>query len=445
MTRAALLLILLITPATAAAAWWDGFAAPPSGQGLDGEPRVLHVHDGDLFTGGSFSAAGGVTTWFVARWDGDSWHDVGSGTNHRLDALCTYGDSLIAGGRFTEAGGVTVEYIAAWDGLVWSPLGPASWTWGYVLSLTEHKGDLYAGGTNYIAMWNGTVWQDITGTGFSGDVFALASYDGDLYAGGAFPAIVNPGGGTVAAANVAHWTGSAWQALGGGANGSVYALEVHGNDLVAGGVFTSPGALIAAWNGGSWFAPGGGLVGTYVTALDSWGGLLLAGGDFTGGGAVAMTRIGVLDGGEWAALGDGVNGMVRAIAGQGREVFAGGAFEYAGGLPSQHMGRWDDPNVGVDDTQSVGSLHMPVPFPNPANPRVSIPLHLAESLHVSVDIFDMAGRHVRTLWNGHLTAGERVFTWDGTTDTGRAAPSGTYTARASTAAGTTSQVFALVQ
>jgi len=446
MTRAALLLLILMTPAAADAAWWDGFAAPPSGQGLDGEARVLHVHDGDLYAGGIFSDAGGVTTWFVARWDGDTWHDVGSGTNHRLDDLCTYGDSLIAGGRFTEAGGVAVEYVAAWDGQAWSPIGTASWTWGYVLSLAEHKGDLYAGGTNYVAMWNGSVWQEITGTGFSGDVFTLASYDGDLFAGGAFPNMVNPGGGTVAAINVAQWTGSEWLAVGSGTNGSVYALEVHGDDLVAGGVFTSPGALIAAWNGGSWYAPGGGLVGTFVTALDSWGGLLLAGGDFTGGGAIAMTRIGVLNGNDWAALGDGVNGMVRTIAGQGAEVFAGGAFNYAGGLPSQYMGRWDDPDVGVDDTlPAVGSLRMPAPFPNPANPSVAIPLHLAEGSHVRVDIFDMAGRRVRTLWDGRLAAGERVFIWDGSTNGGRAAPSGAYTARASSTTGTTSQAFALVR
>jgi trimeric autotransporter adhesin len=445
MMRAALVLILLMTPAAADADWWDGFAAPPAGQGLDGEARVLHVHDDDLYAGGTFSDAGGVTAWFTARWDGDGWHAVGSGTNHRIDALCTYDGHLIAGGRFTEAGAVAVEYIAAWDGQVWSPIGMASWTWGYVLSLTEHEGDLYAGGTNYVAMWNGTVWQAITGTGFTGDVFALASYDGKLIAGGAFPAIVNPGGGSVAATNVSQWTGSEWLALGGGANGSVYTLEVHGDDIVAGGVFSSPGALIAAWNGGSWYAPGGGLVGSFVTALDSWGGRLLVGGDFTGGGAVAMTRIGVLDGSDWEAMGDGVNGMVRAIAGQGTEVFAGGAFSYAGGLPSQYVGRWDDPNVGVDDAPAAGLLRMSAPFPNPANPSVAIPLHLATGTHVRLDIFDVAGRRIRTLWDGHLTAGEQVFTWDGTTDEGRASASGAYTAHASTADGVTSQAFALVR
>ncbi len=439
MTRAAVLLLIMLMPAAATAAWWNGFAAPPTGQGLNGDPRVLHLYGDDLY-------AGGVEAWFVARWDGSAWHDVDGGTDNRIDAMCIYDGDLIAGGRFTEAGGVTAESVAAWDGLAWSPIGAASWNWGYVLSLAENEGNLYAGGTGFVARWDGVVWQEITGTGFTGDVFALAAYDKTIYAGGAFSALVNPGGGTVAATNMAYWNGDEWLAVDGGTNGTVYALELHGDDLAAGGVFSSPGNLIAAWNGASWYEPGGGLVGSYVIALESLNGLLIAGGDFTGGGAISMTRIGILDGGDWAALGDGVNGMVRTIAVQGNAIFAGGAFDYAGGLPSQHMGRWDDPDVGVGEPLPANTLlRMPAPFPNPANPGVTIPVRLDGDAHVTIEVYDLAGHRVRRLWDGVLPAGDRAFTWDGTTDTGRPAPSGAYVARAITATETTSRPFALVR
>ncbi|MBU0741534.1 hypothetical protein KKA85_01840, partial [bacterium] len=442
----ALLALILYAPA-ARCGWWEGFAAPPAGQGVDDVVRVLHVHDGDLFAGGSFNDAGGVAARYVARWDSTAWHDLDTGTNNRVDALCSHKDELIAGGRFTEAGGVTVEYVASWDGQQWSPVGlPAAWTWGYVLSLAEHDGDLYAGGSGYVARWDGLAWSAVTGAGFAGDVFALVSCGGALYAGGAFASITNPGGGAVAAANLACWEGVAWAPVGSGTNGTVYALSPHGDDLVAGGVFSSPGHLVAGWTGAAWYAPGGGLDGAFVIALDEWSGRLVAGGDITGSGGTLMNRIGLLDGGGWGPLGDGVNDMVRAVAGLGGAVFAGGAFGYAGGLPSRHVGRWDDPSVGAGDAPPVaGMVNLLPPFPNPGNPRVTIPVRIDAPARVKVAIYDLHGRMIRCLWDDVSTTGTIDLVWDGDIGGGGTAPSGSYLARAVTRAGSSAALISLVK
>ena len=65
--------------------------------------------------------------------------------------------------------------------------------------------------------------------------------------------------------------------------------------------------------------------------------------------------------------------------------------------------------------------------PNPFNPITVISYDVpAGGGHVSIDIFDVAGRRVRGLLNEHRAAGTWVVQWDGTTDAGSHASSGVY-------------------
>jgi hypothetical protein len=68
--------------------------------------------------------------------------------------------------------------------------------------------------------------------------------------------------------------------------------------------------------------------------------------------------------------------------------------------------------------------------PNPFNPSTSLPLFLDQSESIQLKIYDIAGRHVRTLHDGILPAGRTRLVWDGRDDAGRVAPSGVYFARA---------------
>jgi len=67
--------------------------------------------------------------------------------------------------------------------------------------------------------------------------------------------------------------------------------------------------------------------------------------------------------------------------------------------------------------------------PNPFNPSTHIRFELAAAAHVSLEIEDVRGRRVRTLWDGDLPPGPHAAHWDGRSRTGVLAPSGVYLAR----------------
>lgn len=64
--------------------------------------------------------------------------------------------------------------------------------------------------------------------------------------------------------------------------------------------------------------------------------------------------------------------------------------------------------------------------PNPFNPSTTISFTLSERGPVTLAVFDLAGRRVRTLVDGALEPGRHAAVWDGRDDRGLAAPSGTY-------------------
>jgi hypothetical protein len=65
-------------------------------------------------------------------------------------------------------------------------------------------------------------------------------------------------------------------------------------------------------------------------------------------------------------------------------------------------------------------------YPNPFNPVTRIQFVLDRDAQVSLRVFDVQGRAVRTLINSYVAAGSRVVGWDGTDDAGRPLASGTY-------------------
>ena len=68
--------------------------------------------------------------------------------------------------------------------------------------------------------------------------------------------------------------------------------------------------------------------------------------------------------------------------------------------------------------------------PNPFNPITGIGFRLDEKSAVTLEVFDLAGRLVRTLVRGRIfEAGSRTLAWNGTGDGGRSLPAGTYICR----------------
>jgi len=82
-------------------------------------------------------------------------------------------------------------------------------------------------------------------------------------------------------------------------------------------------------------------------------------------------------------------------------------------------------------------------WPNPAPGRTSLQFTLPATGNVQLDIFDVAGRRVRRVFEGPAAAGNTVVRWDGRTQSGRAAARGAYVARLVAAHGTRTTRFVL--
>ena len=143
-----------------------------------------------------------------------------------------------------------------------------------------------------------------------------------------------------------------WVSLGTGMNYEVMALAVSGTNLYAGGWFTTAGGVavnrIAKWDGSAWSALGSGMMEPYpltadVFALAVSGTDLYAGGQFTTAGGVPANNIAKWDGSAWSALGLGINGDydVEALVVSGTNTYAGGFFPLAGGLPATNIAQWN--------------------------------------------------------------------------------------------------------
>lgn len=88
-------------------------------------------------------------------------------------------------------------------------------------------------------------------------------------------------------------------------------------------------------------------------------------------------------------------------------------------------------------TAVEGESDFPIPqqvtllpnYPNPFNARTVIRYALDKEAFVSLDIFDLLGRRVKTLFTASQKAGLHQVAWEGTDDRGRTVPSGIYFVR----------------
>jgi hypothetical protein len=86
--------------------------------------------------------------------------------------------------------------------------------------------------------------------------------------------------------------------------------------------------------------------------------------------------------------------------------------------------------TGVGDHASGGGgLKLSAPRPNPSRGTTGLWLTLSAPTGVSVEVLDVAGRHVATLASGMLPAGVHDLTWNGTTDRGGRVAAGVYLVR----------------
>jgi len=197
-------------------------------------------------------------------------------------------------------------------------------------------------------------------------VTALAEYNGELYAGGLF----NTAGGSPAL-SIAKWNGQSWSPVGNGilGGGQVYTLAVYNNELYAGGTFNS--------NAGN--------AGDYIM---KW------------------------DGSQWKSLGSGTDGNVIYIYPHGSELIIGGNFSTAGGISANKIAAFSNITDVPDDENLPYEFSLNQNYPNPFNPVTKISWQIPVTAHTTINIYDILGNEIQTLFNEEIPAGNYEITWD---------------------------------
>ncbi len=84
--------------------------------------------------------------------------------------------------------------------------------------------------------------------------------------------------------------------------------------------------------------------------------------------------------------------------------------------------------VSAPETALPARLALAPPSPNPFNPSTSLRFDLPSPASVTLTVYDIEGRRVRRLVEGHREAGSHLVTWRGRDDGGRSVSSGIYLA-----------------
>jgi hypothetical protein len=342
---------------------WYGSAWSPLGTGTRGKINALLIDkSGNLFAGGLFDSAGSILAKDIAKWDGKKWDALDSGITSGgsiVNALaCDTGGNIYVGGNFSSAGGVVARNIARWSGSGWSAVGSLQITQNQsIFTLAcDTKGNLFAAGAfESVVKWDGSQW---VGTGLSLNSYGPVVYaitvdnNGNLFAGACS---YNPPG-ACDRYTLTKWDGKVWSELG-EADWPIKALAQDGaGNVYAGGNFTIAGDMwadrVIKWNG-KWSTLGLGMGGINAIAADSSGNLYV-GGKFDAINGVAAHKIAKWDGSAWGPLGSGISGGMKAV-GQGLgknavyalavdrtgNLYAGGNFTLAGGVPASCVAKWD--------------------------------------------------------------------------------------------------------
>ena len=467
-------------------AGWDGSAWHAYDLGVaswGGSPRTVALHDGELFVGGDFVLPyepGGQSDFdlnHIARWDDVSWQrvgEMGNGLNGSVVAIQEYQGGLAIGGVFDLAGATPANCIALWSDGQWSTLGDGLTGSGItsVSALTLFEGDLIAGGdfdtagsvpAINIARWDGTAWSAIGG-GMPNQVYSLAVYDGelwangfrfdgqdwvneiqandevrtlqiwngDLYAGGKFSESRG-----APANKIVRWDGSDCYPLGESTRTSmraqgVLALDIYQGDLLVAGSFYDVGGLtynyLATWDGSQWHSLGDPLQGLSwyygVYSVACIGDQLFVGGCFDQAGGLPVDKIARWDGAQWHDMGAGVSGSlpnawpyvqsVWTMKTVGSTLVVGGTFDKAGDKPAHGLAMWRDPGVlsGVDiESDLPARTNRLSVYPNPFNPSTTVSYISLRVEKIQVAVYDLRGALVDVLYEGPGRIGRQDFPW----------------------------------
>jgi photosystem II stability/assembly factor-like uncharacterized protein len=103
------------------------------------------------------------------------------------------------------------------------------------------------------------------------------------------------------------------------------------------------------------------------------------------------------------------------------------------------------PDVSGVDVADQGIVSRFTSYPNPFSDATTISFVLSRPSWITLDVYDLAGRKVKTVESQDMGSGTQNLRWDGTNDEGRRVASGVYYMRLETGAGVKTKTVNLVK
>lgn len=382
--------------------------------------------------------------------NGKTWSNSITGEHYfSIRSLINSGNEIIAG-EYLEGSGVfpTTDY-----GNNWIQKSKGIATSNRALKLAVNSGGIFAGTPNgiYKSTDNCSTWvEDTTGIGHT-YIYSFAVKDSNIFAGtyGSYIYLSTDNGST--------WT---QEKNGLTNNGTIYSLAFHANKVYAGTL--GGGVFVSTDMGSSWTEDTTGMGNQGLTALYSNGKYLFAGASSY---YYASVYISTDDGTSWNINNNSIffspdsseSFIIYSITGIGSNVFIGTAG--SGLFVSTDNGTtWKSTNDGLTDlnifalhilndtlyagtksgvwklplgniTNSVALDQEKIPshfllsrnYPNPFNPTTTINFSVPKSGIVTIKIYDILGREIKTLVSEEKAAGNYNIQFDGSR-----LPSGVY-------------------
>lgn len=474
--------ILIYNGLVYAAGWFDhiggqtrrGVAALEASFGLatswDPSPNLtceaIGANDAGIFFGGGFTSIGGVTRRGLAAFQTPSgtiapWNpDVSYlGVTGPVNDIRIQGGTLYLGGQFTAVGGQPRNALAAVDLATGAPTGwnPDAGT-GFVSSLAISGSRIYAGGSlstvsgqsrSQIAAFDLTSgallpWAPVLTGHVSNDLRGVSDIlpsGSTVYLAGDFTtANGQPRHGLAAVDTTALGSLLPWNPSTGTSPSPpwVNAIVIGGNRMMVGGSFDSMGGRprgnLAILDLASGLAT---TLDPYtdweVTALALEGTSLYVGGGFSTIGLESRVGVGVIDVRDASVLpwDINVNNSALAFALTPDGIYVGGAFINLGNRARSYFAGFSRVLTGVEVTESSsapGAAPRLRIAPNPFREQTTVTFTTGAAGAAAIEVFDVAGRHVRTIQAG--STGAASFVWDGRTESGTPAGAGVYFVRA---------------
>lgn len=391
----------------------------PVGTGINGwsSSMPMIVYNGELYVGGLFTQAGGVSANNIVKWNGSAWSAVGSGItigiHPNIATMAVYNGELYVAGSFTNAGGIPSLNIAKWNGTTWSAVGSGINVGvnGLITSMAVYNNELIIGGyfdtingvrIKNVVAWNGSTWSALGNGITDGGVWTLCTYDSVLYAAGNF----NSASGYLCS-SIAQWNGTAWAPIGKGLNGQPSSMCILNKTLFVIGYFSTLGSTypynIDYWNGSTWgYLTKNNPSGQYSFAYCS----LVAGNKIYVGGSILDTINGKLtnditswDGSNWDSVGSGLgqygDSGVTSLCLYNNQVYATGDFTNSGATQTDHIAKWDTP-TGITPIAFPNEFIKVSPNPSKGIFTFEIKGDELESNEATIEVYNMLGQKVLT-------------------------------------------------